>query len=268
MSTRGITAGVLLFVAGVLCGVAALWYFLGGLERWHAAQHEPLTTVSTASAPVPQALPEIARPTDASSAASTMEPIPSSVPVPRSPPPLPASEPGYDPAPDLLTKRVTSANSPLPLRSLDLIVPVEGITAAQLEDHFTDARSEGRRHEAVDIMAPRGTPVLAAESGRIVKLFESEKGGLTVYQFDKQDELCYYYAHLDRYADGLAEGQAVAQGEVIGYVGHTGNADPSAPHLHFAIFQLGPERHWWQGVPINPYPHLVGEFVATREKLK
>ncbi len=102
-------------------------------------------------------------------------------------------------------------------------------------------------------MAPRNTPVLAVEDGRIVKLFSSQQGGLTIYQFDPQETYAYYYAHLERYTDGLHEGQAVRKGQVIGYVGTTGNAAPDAPHLHFAIFRLTPEKQWWKGDPLNPF---------------
>lgn len=141
---------------------------------------------------------------------------------------------------------------------LALLIPVSGISAAQLSDTFTDARGQGRSHDAIDIMAPTGTPVLAVDDGVIVKLFNSKPGGLTIYQFDDDAELAYYYAHLDRYADGLTEGQSVERGDLIGYVGYSGNANPAGPHLHFAIFILGPEKNWWQGTPINPYPHLGG----------
>ena len=142
-----------------------------------------------------------------------------------------------------------------------LLLPVQGITRAQLHDTFTDARSQGRSHDAIDIMAPAGTPVLAVADGRVEKLFTSVRGGLTVYQFEPSGRLAYYYAHLQRYADGLAQGQALRRGQVIGYVGSTGNASPEAPHLHFAIFVLGPERQWWKGQAINPYPVLMGEQV-------
>ncbi|MCB1602577.1 MAG: M23 family metallopeptidase, partial [Xanthomonadales bacterium] len=99
----------------------------------------------------------------------------------------------------------------------------------------------------------------AVAAGRVEKLFDSKRGGLTVYQFDVDDKLAYYYAHLDHYADGLSEGQQLARGDVIGYVGSSGNANTLAPHLHFAVFLLGPEKHWWQGTPINPYPLLGGD---------
>jgi murein DD-endopeptidase MepM/ murein hydrolase activator NlpD len=126
-----------------------------------------------------------------------------------------------------------------------------------LTDTFTDARSEGRSHEALDIMAPRGVPVLATADGKVVKLFTSVRGGLTIYEFDPTETYAYYYAHLDRYEPGLAEGQAVKRGDVIGYVGSTGDASPEAPHLHFAIFVLTPEKQWWKGTAINPYPLLT-----------
>jgi peptidoglycan LD-endopeptidase LytH len=140
-----------------------------------------------------------------------------------------------------------------------LLVPVQGVRADQLQDTFTDARSEGRVHDAIDIMAPAGTPVLAVADGSIEKLFDSERGGLTVYQFEPGGVYCYYYAHLQRYADGLAEKQVVKRGDVIGYVGSTGNANPDAPHLHFEIHRLGPEKQWWKGEALNPYPVLRGQ---------
>jgi peptidoglycan LD-endopeptidase LytH len=138
------------------------------------------------------------------------------------------------------------------LRARRLRVPVEGVDRATLMSNFHQARGTGS-HEAMDIMAPRGTPILAVESGRIAKLFTSERGGLTIYQFDPSESFCYYYAHLDRYSHTLDEGKLVSAGEVIGYVGSSGNASPDAPHLHFAVFKLGPDRHWWQGLPIDPY---------------
>lgn len=139
------------------------------------------------------------------------------------------------------------------LRTRSLTLPVLAINAAQLIDSFTEARGAGVSHEALDIMAARGTPVLAVDDGRIVKLFLSVPGGVTLYQFDPSNEYAYYYAHLDRYADGLTEGSTVRKGQVIAYVGSTGNASVDAPHLHFAIMRLGPERQWWRGTPINPF---------------
>src|SRR5262249_2630617 len=135
--------------------------------------------------------------------------------------------------------------------------PLAAISAAELHDNFDEQRGSGRRHEAIDILAPRGTPVLAADAGVVKKLFNSRQGGLTIYQFDSDENYCYYYAHLDRYAQGLHDGVFVNRGDTIGYVGTTGNAPANTPHLHFAIFRLGPEKQWWQGTPINPYPLLL-----------
>jgi murein DD-endopeptidase MepM/ murein hydrolase activator NlpD len=137
-----------------------------------------------------------------------------------------------------------------------LLLPVQGVLPSQLRDTFTDARSEGRVHDAIDIMADAGTPVLAVADGTVEKLFDSKRGGLTIYQFEPSGHWCYYYAHLQRYADGLAEKQVIKRGEVIGYVGSTGNASAEAPHLHFEVHVLGPEKQWWKGESINPYPLL------------
>ena len=104
------------------------------------------------------------------------------------------------------------------------------------------------------MLSPRGTPVLAVDDGVVKRLFESKAGGHTVYQFDPSETFCYYYAHLDRYADGLREGQSVRKGDTLGYVGTSGNAPPTVPHLHFTIFKLNADKHWWEGVPINPFP--------------
>lgn len=139
------------------------------------------------------------------------------------------------------------------LRSRAFVIPVQGTTAPQLSDTFTQARTGGVPHDALDIMAPRGTPVLAVEAGSVAKLFLSKAGGITLYQFDQDRRYAYYYAHLDRYANGLTEGVSVSKGQVIGYVGSTGNASPAAPHLHFAIFRMDSEPQWWRGTPLNPY---------------
>lgn len=137
-----------------------------------------------------------------------------------------------------------------------LVVPVRGVTTTHLRDTFDDARGE-RRHEAIDIMADRGTPVVAAADGHVEKLFFSKRGGKTIYQFDPTSTYAYYYAHLDRYAPGLQEGDVVRKGQVIGYVGSTGNASERHPHLHFAVFVLTPEKQWWKGEAINPFGLLV-----------
>ncbi|CAN5906468.1 hypothetical protein BH11PSE13_BH11PSE13_23830 [soil metagenome] len=136
-----------------------------------------------------------------------------------------------------------------------LAMPVDGVRPETLRDTFADGRTGGA-HEALDIMSPRGTPVRAADDGTLIKLFQSVPGGITIYQFDPAGQLAYYYAHLDRYADGIHEGMMLKRGDVIGYVGSTGNASPNAPHLHFAVFRLGPDKRWWQGTAVDPYPAL------------
>jgi murein DD-endopeptidase MepM/ murein hydrolase activator NlpD len=140
-----------------------------------------------------------------------------------------------------------------------LLIPVEAVRADQLVDTFNNARAAGRRHDAIDIMAPKGTRVVAAADGTVVKLFTSVRGGLTVYEFDPSSTIEYYYAHLDSYAPGLVEGAKLRRGDPIGFVGSTGDADPGAPHLHFEIAVLGTEKHWWQATDINPYPVLTGK---------
>jgi len=139
--------------------------------------------------------------------------------------------------------------------SRQLLFPLPAAQKNGLRDSFAEKRGM-HIHEAVDIMAPRGTPVYAVEDGRVAKLFTSVPGGKTIYQYDPSGRYAYYYAHLDRYAKGLADGKDVKRGEIIGYVGNTGNAAPDAPHLHFAIMRLGPKREWWKGEAIDPYPYL------------
>ena len=153
--------------------------------------------------------------------------------------------------------RIEASGSVALLKRRRLEIPVDGVSRNQLRDSFDERRGGGLRgHEAIDIMAPRGTPVRAVEDGHVAKLFRSIQGGLTIYLFDPTETFSYYYAHLDHYASGLHDGQQVRRGEVIGYVGSSGNASEDAPHLHFAVFQLGSERQWWKGDPINPYEVL------------
>ena len=141
-----------------------------------------------------------------------------------------------------------------------LAIPVAGIKANQLVDTFTAARAGGaRRHDAIDIMAPEGTPVIAAADGTVEKLFNSVRGGLTIYVRSPDRRWTYYYAHLHGYAPGLAENQQVRRGQPIGLVGHSGDASAAGPHLHFAINQMQPQERWWNGEPINPYPLLAGK---------
>jgi murein DD-endopeptidase MepM/ murein hydrolase activator NlpD len=138
-----------------------------------------------------------------------------------------------------------------------LTMPVEGIDPSTIHDSFDEMRGgDTRRHDALDILAPRGTNVIATDDGTVKKLFTSVAGGLTVYQYDPDQRYCYYYAHLDAYAMGLHEGQTLKRGDLIGYVGTTGNAPKDTPHLHFAVIKLDPDRRWWTGTAINPYPLL------------
>jgi murein DD-endopeptidase MepM/ murein hydrolase activator NlpD len=180
-------------------------------------------------------------------------PPPSQTPTPA-PAPTPAPPGGAPPQSVPAPGPVPPASLPGDLALRNLLLPVQGIRSDQLHDTFNESRGGGERvHEALDIMAPRNTPVLAVEDGRVVKLFTSKQGGLTIYQFDPTETYAYYYAHLDHYVDGLKEGEQLRRGQVIGYVGFTGNASPEGPHLHFAIFRLTPEKQWWKGSPINPY---------------
>lgn len=145
-----------------------------------------------------------------------------------------------------------------PATNGSLLIPVEGVPASALADTFTQARANGvRSHDAIDIMAARGKAVLAAADGRIEKIFWSEDGGRTLYQRSADGRLLYYYAHLDGYARGLHEGQRLRRGQQIATVGSTGNADPTAPHLHFAVHVMQPGERWYGGRAINPYPLLV-----------
>jgi murein DD-endopeptidase MepM/ murein hydrolase activator NlpD len=138
----------------------------------------------------------------------------------------------------------------------NLIIPVAGIRADQLRDTFSEGRSEGRVHDAIDIPAPLDTPVLAAADGKILKLYQSARGGTTIYQLSVDKTRVYYYAHLDRYADGLSVEHFARQGETIAYVGDTGNAGAGNYHLHFSIAIISDPKRYWEGVNINPYPLL------------
>ncbi len=139
-----------------------------------------------------------------------------------------------------------------------LLIPVQGVAASALHDDWAEPRGGGtREHHAIDIMAARGTPVLAAADGRIEKLFQSRLGGTTIYERSADGGAVFYYAHLDHYAPTLVEGQAVHAGQEIAAVGSTGDADAGAPHLHFEIHRMAPGERWWQGTEIDPYPVLA-----------
>jgi murein DD-endopeptidase MepM/ murein hydrolase activator NlpD len=158
------------------------------------------------------------------------------------------------PEPTIRAARPDSGNLIADLRERRLRMPLDHVDVASWKGQFSEKRAGGTRgHEAVDLIAPRHTPIRAVDDGRIARLFVSRAGGNTIYQFDEDERACYYYAHLERYADGLREGDRVRAGDVIGYVGTTGNAPPDTPHLHFAVFQLTADKRWWEGTAIDPF---------------
>jgi len=226
---------LLTFVAGAVLGAAALFVFLRQLPQEAA----PVVAVAPAATPAASPGPMAALPaapvvqTDLTEADLPLRP------AAREFPPVAPLAAGSE-----------------PVAAPKLLVPVEGIQASALTDTFDQPRGKERHHEALDIMAPKGSKVLAVADGKLVKLFNSKPGGLTIYQFDPSEKFAYYYAHLDRYADGIKEGMPLKRGDLIGYVGSTGNADPAAPHLHFAVVELTAEKQWWKGIALNPYPLL------------
>lgn len=180
--------------------------------------------------------------------AATVTPAVTATPAASKPLPAPSVSPTVSPVPVPAPVLSASLNS--------LLIPVQGIRGSQLHDTFNEARSEARVHEAIDIIAPRGSRVLAAADGTVVRLFNSDKGGLTIYQISPDEKHVFYYAHLEGYLGGLTEKQQVRQGDVIGYVGDTGNAQPGNYHLHFAIWQISDPKVFWNGSNVNPYPLL------------
>jgi murein DD-endopeptidase MepM/ murein hydrolase activator NlpD len=162
----------------------------------------------------------------------------------------PDSEKGFAGAPG---EAEMTADPIADLKHKHLALPLDAVKIEAMKGQFADRREGSREHDAVDLLAPRNTPIHAVESGTIAKLFVSRAGGNTVYQFDPSGRYCYYYAHLQAYADGLKDGAKVGAGQILGYVGTSGNAPPNTPHLHFAIFVLGAARHWWEGKAIDPY---------------
>jgi len=210
--------------------LAALGIFLGWLNRRQGYRNVPTATPSPAAEPSPFTIsPPITSPSP--SAEVTPAPTPSA--------------------------NSNAQTSPAPIvQPSGLIIPVAGVSSAQLLDTFTAARGDGRVHDAIDIAAPKGTPVLAVAAGKILRLFQSKAGGTTIYQLSDDQKFIYYYAHLERYADGLYEGGFIIQGQTIAYVGDTGNAGAGNYHLHFLIAMTSDPKRWWEGVNINPYPLL------------
>ncbi|HEY7474159.1 MAG TPA: M23 family metallopeptidase [Vicinamibacterales bacterium] len=187
---------------------------------------------------------------DCGEAALTGNPDPPNRPV--------AAVPVSRPAPESTLRRI--GTDPIAdLRDRQLAIPVRGVERGDLRSSFWEKRGSNRVHEAIDILAARHTPVIAVEDGTIARLFASQAGGTTIYQYDPSSTYVYYYAHLQRYAPGLEEGAHVKRGDVIGYVGTSGNAPEDTPHLHFAIFKMTDKKQWWQGTAIDPYGILAGE---------
>lgn len=182
----------------------------------------------------------------------TVAVLPVPVPAPPSMPRITASSGDVS---DTTPPETSAAD--LATLSAELIIPLAGVKAGELRDTFNEARGGGtRKHEALDIMAPRGTPVLSASAGRVLKLHNSKDGGLMVYAADASDRFVLMYAHLDRYAEGMRDSLPLRQGQIIGYVGTTGNAAENAPHLHFAIAHPRDVKLWWTGTAIDPRPLL------------
>ena len=238
----------LIFVLGVIVGASLLLFLV--LMQWHkpGAMGATLTWLPVPPPAGSKSIGSICGIPPVAAPGNENEPGATEVIVAE---PTPMVWPPFVPG----AASVVPADIPAPQNNA-LLIPVSGVQRNQLADTFNDARGGGRVHDAMDIMAPKGTPVLAVADGKIAKLFNSKQGGLTIYQFDTAEVHAYYYAHLDSYAPDIKEGDLIMRGDVIGYVGSTGNANPAGPHLHFAIFVLGPEKKWWQGTAINPYPLL------------
>lgn len=169
-------------------------------------------------------------------------------PTPSATMPLPSTGPAGSSFPNVTVADLTT------LRAHKLLIPASGVAAEKLIDSFDEVRGGGtRRHEALDIMAPRGTPVISADAGTVLKLHNSAAGGLSIYIADPTQRFIMLYAHLDNYAPGIAAGMLVTKGQLLGYVGSTGNASPTAPHLHFAIARSDNIKEWWKGTPLNPF---------------
>lgn len=256
--------GMATFLAGMLCGALTLAFVWFDAQQPRVVANRETVATPTVAAPAPVPAAGDADQVgialgDAEEKQLAITPLRPSEPISVTEPATAQAEPDAQTIAETRPAELAVADPAVAMpRNLELLIPVAGVTADQLRDTFADARGQGRSHDAIDIMAPTGTPILAVDDGVIVKLFDSKLGGLTIYQFNDAAELAYYYSHLDRYADGLTEGQSVERGDLIGHVGYSGNANPAAPHLHFAIFILGPEKLWWQGTAINPYPHLGG----------
>lgn len=235
------------------CGFLAGMLVMAALFAIFPDQTRPaLATSNPAPAPAPPSSAPALKSADSAKAPPAPAPVeevrptspsePPAVTAPEEPQAVAIPSIGVDPIEDLKNRR------------LDL--PIKGAVPEDVKDMFNELRGGSRRHEALDMLAPRNTPVVAVEAGTIGRLFNSKAGGITIYQFDPTTTYVYYYAHLEKYADGLEEGDKVKRGQLIGYVGTTGNAPPNTPHLHFAIFKMTDQKRWWEGTPINPFQVL------------
>jgi len=229
------------FVAAFFTGAIAGMLFLAQVQKPSRAGESPRTDGAARLPDRERAAPDRVSPAVADRATRL------------SPPAAPLDPPAAVGAAPAVVAPASEAAGIADLRARNLTVPVEGITLRDLRDNFGEKRDSVRQHEALDILAPRGTRVIAVEDGTIAKLFTSDRGGLTIYQFDPTRTYAYYYAHLDRYAPGLKENMPVERGDLLGFVGTTGNAPKDTPHLHFAIFLLTEKKQWWQGAPLNPF---------------
>ncbi len=250
------------FLLGMACGAAAVVYLSPSWSASLLLNGGPVRAADTVVAQAPVRLPAVAPQVVSVAGVAILPPAPPesagrrAIPMPAiTSTELPSAPHSTAPPPAV----PAGLAGPQPSAVNGLLIPVVGVKPGDLVDTFSQARGEGRTHDAIDIMAARGTPVVAANDGHVVKLFTSVPGGLTVYEFDPQGEVIYYYAHLDSYAPGLAEGQLLHRGDPIGFVGSTGDASASAPHLHFAVELLGPEKQWWHATSINPYGRFEGQ---------
>jgi murein DD-endopeptidase MepM/ murein hydrolase activator NlpD len=144
------------------------------------------------------------------------------------------------------------------LRSRQILVPVAGADMTRVEDSFNDPRDGERVHRAIDILAPRGTPIISADDGRIVRMTTSTLGGISMYTVDPDQRIVYYYAHMDHYNDAMTPGKTISRGDTLGFVGTTGNAPKNTPHLHFQVMRWPADGKYWNGEPINPFDLLGG----------
>jgi len=248
-------ARVLLLATSILLGLAVLIWYLSSKPR-----PTPVTPISQP----PPTTAELNLPADSAVSPTNAAPI---APPATGSAPTPAAQASSSPAITTPSPPASDApqTSPLPAEGAhatssapaSLLIPVAGVRPEQLQDTYTQSRSEGRTHNAIDIMAARNTPVVAAADGTVIKLFQSERGGITLYQLGTDNRTVYYYAHLERYADGLAENRFMRRGQLLGYVGDSGNAGRDNCHLHFSIWLVTDPKHFWDGQNINPYPLLA-----------